>query len=322
MKRAVKAPLNWTLRFVLRRRAHVAVWALLGAILGVFAVFTTPDNRIAVGWHTVARLEGETYLRALLGFSIEVLLPFALLVLIAAVLFALVAGAIGLITALLPRRFATVVDGLAIAATVMAILQMLDISRVLRTLPAGTLLDLTSIWLALIALSGVLWNRLPGGMRHLSHVSRDIAAPLDEVRDRLIPQRNPTVALADFGIGGQDPALPGSWQPVATRRDGADSWRIDEPAGGAPWRRMRFRLTEASPGKTRIDIDLELNALSPMAWWDVVTRPYGEDYLDHLEARLTGCKDRSTYGFLAARHRAAAIKKARRATRNTPALQV
>jgi len=283
-------------------------------LVGAVAALEMPSNEIAPQWQAVVAAEGDTYWPALFRFIVEALLPLGALVVITGALFGLVTGMIGLVVAWLPNRIGTLADGMGMGATIMILMDLLELSSALRSLPAGRFLDLAAMWLTMIALSGVVWNHLPWGLTYRDRSARTLRVPIAEARDRLIPKRAPNVLLADAAVGGQDPEMPPEWQPAATRREGANAYRVDEAPSPLPWRRMSYRLEEIQPGETRVEIAVELNALSPLAWWDFAARPYGEDFLDHIEARLTGQDDRSTYGRLAAKQRNRALRQARRQT--------
>lgn len=300
-------------RFIQRRRTVIIGWALLGALVGMISTLSVQSGDIATEWSNVAAADGADYWNTLLWFGIDTLLPLAVLIVLAGVLFGLIAGAAGFIVALLPRRIGTLADGVALAAMVLTLLQMVGLSQTVRDLPGGWVVDLATIWFTMILLSGIVWNRIPLGLSYRKSAARRIALALPQARDRLQPLRAPDVALADAAVGGHDSDMPEDWQQVQTERDGSEAFRVDDLPGLLPWRRLRYRLTEPTAGETQIEIDVDLRALSPLAWWDVATRPYTEDFLDHLEARLLGKPDRSTYGMLAEKQRKAAKRGMRRA---------
>lgn len=299
-------------RFFIRRRQRIVTWATLGMLVGSVAALEVQPNEIANQWSYVVAAEGDAYWTALTRFFFDALVPLAGLIAITAILFGAVTGAIGFVAASLPHRIGTLADGLALGSTLMVLMDLLQISPALRSIPHGRFLDLATIWLTMIALSGVVWNHLPWGLSYRDRSARVLPVPVSKARDRLIAHRVPDQPLADAAVGGHDPDMPADWQPVITRREGSHSYRVDEPASALPWRRMSYRLEEVQPGATRVEIEIELNALSPLAWWDVATRPYGEDFLDHIEARLCGRPDHSTYGRLANKLRNAALRRARR----------
>ena len=143
----------------------------------------------------------------------------------------------------------------------------------------------------------------------MKNPSRTVQMPRGIVEPRLIPGTD-DADLADVAWIGGDIPRPGE-VAVKVKRLDDDSFLIREDHSGRAkqYREMWLKFSSQDPETTTFEISVTLGGIAPIAWWEFWTRPFAEDYCEHLVARLTGTRDGSIYGRLTKRLRRKVDKK-------------
>lgn len=299
---------------------RVLGYAMFGGIVSVVLGLIWLEPGIAEEIRFVMGSEGIaeflTNMQWLMMFEALPLLIFAVLAMIGGSVLGALIGI--LIVSILPRLLLAQLEGVIFGITIAITLNAIGLPSLTEGLPFGSVLYLMLVLLIMYSFTDILWNRMPFGLSFTANATRDIAVPIEVLRSRLIPDVAPDQVLADASWLQGDIDLPQGFTPLATTQTGANSYTFQgQPEQkNAATRVVTFHLSEPDNGMTRLEIDMTINSLSPLALWELWARPYTEDYADHLVYRITGAKDRSLYGAMIRRHHK---RLARRTAKHLPA---
>lgn len=292
--------------FLRRRVRRLIAYTLilgLGISLGAFrsggqAIWTS----VISGFEFALSEDGGngTY-EALKFFVLADLTPFLIalsVMVLASFTIAFVAATVA-ITAI-PVRLQAYVDGMAAMIGLILVFEGTELADPIRD-QLGGVGTIAFYWAIMFSTSALVWNRLPFGFRYSSTAARDLPLDINTIADRLIPERDPTQELADISMRNR-PAVTGE-ADVYMRMDAHNSddhlsfeLYHENASHFVKTQVMRYELFKVSGQDTTLQITATLTGLSPMTFWDFWVRPFTEDYADHISSRLTGTKDRSTYG--------------------------
>lgn len=285
-----------------RRKARLTavglVWA--GTFFAIAARAVAP--MIDTAWTATVTAENGLYLAELKSFFMLSALPAALAVLALTLTGAVIGALLGAATARLPQRAIGIIDAVMLFTAGVALLETAGVLPLLRALDLGPAATLALSWVVVFALSGMLWNHLPFGLTLRQTVSRTVPVPVHLARDRLLPDRDPAVTLADAALSHAGDEVPPGFVTVTQHRLSIDRHRLSDAPSHGVRRQLTWQITDAGAGCSRLTAEIVITGLSPIAAWELFTRGFGEDYLDHIAARLTGRPDPSVYGAEVARH--------------------
>ena len=240
-------------------------------------------------------------LAALQYFLIADLAPFFISIAVFAIVaFGAAFAATVLLLMVFPLRFHPYIDGVVGMGCLVLVFEALTIGAAIRG-AFGNVGAVVFYWLMMMSTSTIVWRYLPFALYHKSSATRSVPLPLNDVADRLVPGRAPHIELADIDMLNAAP-LDGQaevhmrMQPDLAEGEMAFDLRIEAQRGFVTVQLMRYHLAAISDEETRVNIETVLEGLSPMTLWDFWSRPFAEDFADHIVARLTQCADRSVYG--------------------------
>lgn len=284
---------------LIRARRRATYWGGLGALAGLAAGLHVVWNTLAADWEMLATSEPGTLADTLLSVLVFDGLYVGLVLVVIASLFLTGAGLLGAVAGFaLPRKISPVIDILPLGVTFAIVGKAIGLVDFFEGVPLGGFLMLGSYFVFHALFGAPLWTRLPWGLSFSESGTRVIDLPRDRLRLRLLPEMSIWQEPADLAFRRFDGPLPKGWETIETRELGNDCYQIDEVASKRGFRQMLYRLEDDEGGGTRLSVEMTLNGLSPLAFVELWTRPYCEDYLDHLDARLAGREDPSVYGAL------------------------
>ena len=291
----------------LRRRSRrvLAFTTVIGLGLLLTAIRHGSDGLwLPIVWGFEDLLAAEDFgstLSALQFFLLSDLAPF----LIAVLAMALITFAIALVFALigvtiLPLRFQPYLDGVVGIMGPVMILESLGFGAVARE-HFGSIGAMVFYWFLLMSTSALAWRFLPFGFTYKGTATRTLPLAMNAIADRLIPGRDSTADLADIAIRKSIPmagecAVDLRIAPDFPDTEMAFDLREEATGGFVSAQEMRYRLKKTTANETEITVEVVLEGVSPMTFWDFWSRPFAEDFADHITARLTHAPDRSLYG--------------------------
>ena len=245
---------------------------------------------------------GTELVRNLQYFFLVGLAPIAIflaIVIFIALLMAFLASLIAV--TLIPPFLTAFLDGALLILPFLVGLETLLVGEFLRQ-SFGTYAALPVYILIFLSFSTLLWRRVPIGLSSTSQARRTLSVPIEHVTTRLIPSPRKTDDYADQMLAAT--ILDQTPTDVSVTKTGLGVFEILEADHGRfpPTRKTIYKLSEQSTGQTELELTVHLAGLAPLEFWDVWTRPFAEDFADHLVARLNKSKDRSIYGRFARRY--------------------
>ncbi len=154
------------------------------------------------------------------------------------------------------------------------------------------------------------WDRLPVGFTYRGTAKRISNLVKEPILARLIPDHSTETELADAGwLQGQGKLKGETDASVEMIETGQYRVHQDSPLRHGPKRDTDFVLSEIEDGKVELGTSITIKGLGPLDFWELWSRPFAEDYADHLQARLHGTKDLSIHGVLMRRYRKKRARK-------------
>lgn len=312
--------------FLRRRIRRLTAYTVVFGFAILFMAYRESELEL---WFTVlsgfefalAEDGGNATFEALKYFALVDLAPFLIVVsVIALISFIIAFIAVAIATTVVPLRFQSYLDGIAAMLGLIMIFEGTGLSDPVRE-TFGNVGTVVFYWAVLISTSAPVWNRLPFGFRYQNTASRKVPLAIDAIADRLIPLRAPDEELADISLLNRQPQDEEEQVHIRMaphQTEGSLTFDIYQEGVGqfVKTQNMKFELFETAPEATTLNVTVTLTGLSPLSYWDFWNRPFTEDYADHLIARLTHSKDRSTYGRMQSAMR---IKQDKNRLRQAPA---